>query len=105
LKEKTYLHLIYKKLLLEIFDRYKVTSILGQAIVKIIPTLIPEMISDRAAQTWLETWQELTQNRPEFQIPLRLLNTAVRYKQTKGDRRVLLELAIEERSLLEPLIE
>ncbi|MEG4938668.1 hypothetical protein [Microcoleus sp. F4-D5] len=31
----------------------------------------------------------------QFQIPIRLLNAAVRYKETKGDRRVLLELAIE----------
>jgi hypothetical protein len=65
---------------------------------------MPEIISNKAAQTWLETWQELTGDRTEFKIPLRLLNTAVRYKQTKGDRRVLLELAIEERSLLEPLL-
>jgi tetratricopeptide (TPR) repeat protein len=90
--------------LLEIFDNYKFASVLGQGIVKTIPMLMPEMISDKAAQTWLEIWQELTENRNEFQIPLRLLNTAVRYKQTKGDRKVLLELAIEERSLLEPLI-
>jgi len=35
---------------------------------------------------------------------MRLLNAAVRYKETKGDRRVLLELPIEERNLLEPLV-
>jgi tetratricopeptide (TPR) repeat protein len=92
------------KTILEIFDNYKFASGLGQAIVKTIPTLMPEMISDKAAQTWLETWQELTGDRPEFQIPLRLLSTAVRYKISQGDRRVLLELAIEERSLLEPLV-
>lgn len=40
----------------------------------------------------------------QFQIPIRLLNAAVRYKETKGDRRVLLELPIEERNLLEPLV-
>jgi tetratricopeptide (TPR) repeat protein len=94
------------KTLLEIFDRYEFVSVLGQGIIKNIPALMSEMVvSDKAAQTWLETWQELTGDRPEFQIPLRFLNTAVRYKQTKGDRRVLLELAIEERSLLEPLLE
>ncbi|MEG4811560.1 hypothetical protein QUA82_28450 [Microcoleus sp. F8-D3] len=31
----------------------------------------------------------------KFQIPIRLMNAAVRYKETKGDRRVLLELPIE----------
>jgi tetratricopeptide (TPR) repeat protein len=90
---------------IESFDRYKVNDQLGQAIVKTIPALMPEVISDKAAQTWLETWQELTGDRPEFQIPLRLLKTAVDYKISKGDRRILLQLAMEERDLLEPLLE
>jgi hypothetical protein len=64
-----------------------------------------EMVSDKAAQTWLEVWRELVGDRPEFQIPLRLLNTAVRYRETKGDKRVLLKLPIEERELLKPLLE
>jgi hypothetical protein len=63
-----------------------------------------EMVSDKAARTWLELWQELTSNYEKFKIPIRLLDAAVRYKETKGDRRVLLELPIEERNLLEPLV-
>jgi hypothetical protein len=64
-----------------------------------------EMVSDKAARTWLELWQELTSNYEEqFKIPIRLLDAAVRYKETKGDRRVLLKLPIEERNLLEPLV-
>lgn len=43
-------------------------------------------------------------DRPEFQIALRLLNAAVRYRETKGDKRVLLQLPIEERNLLKPLL-
>jgi tetratricopeptide (TPR) repeat protein len=92
------------QVLIESYEKYKLTSEIHIGIVKNIPALMPEITSDKAAQTWLEIWKELTESRPEFQIPLRLLNTAVRYKQTKGDRRVLLELAIEERSLLEPLL-
>ena len=70
-----------------------------------IPALMSEMVSDKAARTWLELWREPTSNYDEqFKIPIRLLDAAVRYKETKGDRRVLLELAIEERNLLEPLV-
>jgi hypothetical protein len=43
-------------------------------------------------------------DRNEFQIPLRLLDVAVRYRETQ-DQRVLLELPIEERTLLEQLLE
>ncbi|MCY7383199.1 MAG: tetratricopeptide repeat protein [Microcoleus sp. CAN_BIN18] len=90
--------------LIAVYEKHKNLSILGQGIVRNIPALMSEMVSDKAARTWLELWQEQTSNYEQFQIPIRLLNAAVRYKETKGDRRVLLELPIEERSLLEPLV-
>jgi tetratricopeptide (TPR) repeat protein len=90
--------------LIAVYKKHKYLSILGQGIVRNIPALMSEMVSDKAARTWLELWQELTSNYEQFQIPLRLLNAAVRYKETKGDRRVLLELPREERNLLEPLV-
>ena len=85
-------------------EKHRVIPALGKGLVRSIPMLMSEMVSNKAAQTWLEVWQELTSDRPEFQIPLRLLNTAVRYRETKGDKRVLLELPIEERNLLKPLL-
>ncbi|MEG3956063.1 tetratricopeptide repeat protein [Microcoleus sp. herbarium2] len=90
--------------LIAVYVKHEYLSILGQGIVRNIPVLMSEMVSDKAARTWLEWWQEPTSNYEEFQIPIRLLNAAVRYKETKGDRRVFLELAIEERNLLEPLV-
>jgi tetratricopeptide (TPR) repeat protein len=90
--------------LITLYDKHQVISALGQGLVRSIPALMSEMVSDKAARTWLEVWRELVSDRPEFQIPLRLLNTAVRYRQTKGDKRVLLELPIEERKLLKPLL-
>ena len=83
--------------LIAVYEKHKYLSILGQGIVRNIPALMSEMVSDKAARTWLELWQESTSNYEQFQIPMRLLNAAVRYKETKGDRRVLLELPIEER--------
>lgn len=91
--------------LIALYDKHQVISAIGQGLVRSIPALMSEMVSDKAAQTWLEVWRELVSDRPEFQIPLRLLNTAVRYRETKGDKRVLLELPIEERELLKPLLE
>jgi tetratricopeptide (TPR) repeat protein len=92
------------KTLIELYHKHQVLSTLGQGLVKSVPTLMSEMVSDKAAQTWLEVWQELASDYPEFQIPLRLLDTAVRYKETKGNKRVLFSLPIEERKLLEPLL-
>jgi tetratricopeptide (TPR) repeat protein len=93
------------KTLIELYDKYQVLSALGQGLVRSIPALRSEMISDKAAQTWLEVWRELTGSIAEFQIPLRLVNTAVRSRETKGDTRVLLELPIEERNLLKTLLD
>ncbi|MCL1462989.1 tetratricopeptide repeat protein, partial [Argonema galeatum] len=91
-------------LLIQVFDKYEILSLLGQGLVKSIPTIMPETVSDKTAEIWLELWRELTSEYKEFQIPLRLLNTAVEYKVKKGDRRVFLELAIEERQLLEQVL-
>lgn len=88
------------KNLTELYDKYQVLSALGRGLVESIPAIMSEMVSDKAAQTWLEVWQEIVSDAKEFEIPLRLLKTAVEYKVKKGDRRVLLELPIEERKLL-----
>ncbi|MFB2920103.1 MULTISPECIES: tetratricopeptide repeat protein [Aerosakkonema] len=90
--------------LIVIYNKHKLIVELGQGIVRSIPALMSEMIGDKAAQKWLKVWRELTSEYKEFQITLRLLNAAVEYKVRKGDQRVLLELAIEERQLLEPLL-
>ncbi|MFB2880912.1 tetratricopeptide repeat protein [Floridanema aerugineum] len=88
------------KTLIEPYDKHQVLSALGKGLVESIPTIMSEMVSDKAAQTWLELWREIVGDAKEFEIPLRLLKTAVEYKVKKGDRRVLLELPIEERKLL-----
>jgi tetratricopeptide (TPR) repeat protein len=92
------------KTLIELYDKHKVISALEIGVAANIPMLMSEMVSDKARQTWLEVWQELTSDRTQFQLPLRLLNAAVRYRGTKGDKRVLLQLPIEERNLLKPLL-
>ena len=76
---------------------------LSKGLIQSIPALTPPLIGDAAAETWQDTWLELTGDRQEFALPLRLLNAAVRYRESH-DRRVLLELPIEERRLLEPLL-
>ncbi|MCG5056500.1 MAG: tetratricopeptide repeat protein [Limnoraphis sp. WC205] len=87
----------------DIYEKHQASSILGQEIVLSIKSMT-DMVSEKAAQAWLEIWQEIVGDRIEFKIPLRLLETAVRYRQTKGDPRVLLRLPIEERNLLKPLL-
>ena len=63
--------------------------------------LISPLISDTKATLWHDTWHELTHHLPEYQLPLRLLTTALHYKQKPDDPRVWMELSIEERKILQ----
>lgn len=92
------------KTLFDIYKKHHIIKIIGHGFVKRIPDLMSDMISDKAARTWLEIWQEITGTYPEFEIPLRLVDAAVRYRERKRDRRVLLELPIEERELLQQVL-
>jgi len=91
------------KIWIEHFNKHQVVSALGQGLVRSIPALNSPSVSDAAARMWRDMWQELAGDYAEFQIPLRLLDTAVRYRET-DDERVLLQLPLEERQLLEPLL-
>ena len=90
--------------LLELYHKHQAAPILGQGLVRTIPALLSETVSDKTAQTWRSTWQQLAGKRPDFEIPLRLLKTAVEYKKKKSDPRVLLTLPLEERNLLRELL-
>jgi tetratricopeptide (TPR) repeat protein len=90
--------------LIELYDKHQVVFALGQGLVRSISALASPMVSDAAARRWRDVWQELAGDHKEFELPLRLLDATVRYRETH-DPRVLLELAVEERTLLEPLLE
>jgi len=91
------------KTLIELHNKYGAASFLGQALVRSIPPLDSPMITSAVRHFWLEVWREHVANQPEFEVPLRLLDVAVRYLETH-DQRILLELPTEERSLLRPLL-
>ncbi len=90
--------------LIKLYAKHKALSALGHALVLSISVLTSKMISDSAAKKWLSLWQELAGDYKEFQLPLRLLNATVRYRETQ-DPRILLKLPAEERDLLEQVLE
>lgn len=95
----------YIPLFIELYVRKSSITALGVVLTRDhIPALMSEMVSDKAARTWVELWQESTTQYKEFEIPMSLLNAAVRYKETKGDRRALMALPQELRGLLQPLV-
>jgi tetratricopeptide (TPR) repeat protein len=94
-----------KTMLTELVQIYIQTSVLtelGTALVRTLKQILAPDISDYTAQKWLEMWQELLGNKPEMQLPFRLMNTAILYKQHPDRKeRLWLGLASEERGILD----
>jgi len=80
--------------------------VLGQALTATLPDVASPLLSPAARRLWLETWQKAAGDSAEMRLPLRLLDAAIRYFDSGDppDPRILLELPVEERSILESLL-
>jgi tetratricopeptide (TPR) repeat protein/DNA-binding transcriptional ArsR family regulator len=98
-----------KNMLTELVQTYIQASVLtelGTALVRTLKQILAPDISDYTAQQWLALWQELLGDRPEMQLPFRLMTTAIMYKQhPERKERLWLGLASEERSILDEALE
>ena len=89
-----------------VYRNHDCSAVLGQAIVQTIPALADSFLNAEGRQHWYEIWRAEAGNIPEFKLPLRLLDAAIRYLGSGNppDARILLELPVEERNLLKPLL-
>jgi hypothetical protein len=80
------------------------TLALDQALIATLRDVTAPLQSVAARTLWLETWQVAGSEHAQMRLPLRLLQTAIRYTDSGNppDPRILLELPVEERSILEP---
>ncbi len=86
---------------LDLFRRHGMLVELGEALVRSIRRFAIDWITDQTTAAWLATWRDLAGEIAELALPLRLLAAGVAYK-AHHDPRALLDLAREERGLLEP---
>lgn len=90
--------------LIELCRKHQVLSALWLGVARSIYELKSPIVSDGMARLWLKIWREIAVDHTELQRPVRLLDAAVQYRETH-DPRILLELPVEERTLLEPLLD
>jgi tetratricopeptide (TPR) repeat protein len=103
LSEPRILKLLIQVLLL-VYRKHRMIGALAQGLIVCIPDVISsESISDAGSSLWSESWDLMASDLPEFQLPLRLLDSAVRYRNSR-DMSVLMKLSQEERTLLEALL-
>ena len=86
-----------------LYQKHDALSALAHALVESIPDLLTPVFGDETARRWQALWHEQSTEKQEFRLPLRLLDSAVAYRETQ-DLRVLMDLPLEERVLLEPLL-
>ena len=91
--------------LADLCGRHSVLPDFAMGMVESIPALFAPHISDAVAEAWNRAWQKAgrDEGREALEIPLRLLDAAVRWRE-KRDDAVLLSLPAEERPILEELL-
>ena len=87
------------------YNKRRALSVLGEALVQHIGAVFragePFPSADNL-DGWASTWEIAAENVPDFQLPIRLLRTAVAFIKAGGnDRGPLLDLTSTERAILE----
>ncbi len=88
---------------IEVFSEASALNVLGQWLGWSIRTLNSPQIGIKTAKEWLSVWNELGGNCDQLALPIRLLQTAVEYQEEEDDR-VLFQLPLEERRILESIL-
>lgn len=90
-------------MLVNLYAKYKSVNQLGQGLVTSISTLVDPLVSQERAEAWFEAWKRVGDKHHDLAVPLRLLSAAVAWKPAH-DVRALLTIAIEERRILEKIL-
>lgn len=90
--------------LVVLYARHKILSALALGVVANIPTLRSPIIGEGRARAWRDIWRREAADREDLRLAARLLDAAVRYRESE-DPRILLELPAEERKLLQELLD
>lgn len=93
---------ILQKILYDIITSYKDQKLieeLSYGLVSTINLFISDEIDDRSIERWINKWNDIAHEIDEFALPLTIMDAASRYLKIR-DKRVLLELPEEERSIL-----
>ena len=86
----------------ELYKEHKFLPSLATSVLSRTPSLWASE-NNNIAKLWLEAWQAVAGKETSFELALRILAAAVRYREST-DMRILLELPAEERGILLDLL-
>ncbi len=92
------------KVLFLLYRKHGMLGALAQGLIELIPDILSSPGMDGAAASrWEQSWRTVAEDLPDFRLPLRLLESAIRYRDTR-DLSIFMGLSQEERTLLEALV-
>ncbi|MBN8726025.1 MAG: tetratricopeptide repeat protein [Acidobacteria bacterium] len=91
------------KKLVEIFDRHNALSFLDKGLLANIDLLISSTTTLKLVQTWVDLWKGAV-GKEKLPVAFRFMDIAIKYYENDKDPRVLLELPIEEREILQEVL-
>jgi tetratricopeptide (TPR) repeat protein len=86
---------------LALFAERELVAILTKTIILLLPALLKK--PDAEARRWLEAWRAAAEEHEALELPVRLFEAAVRYRETE-DERALLALPAEERDIVKQIL-
>ena len=90
--------------LFEIYEKHSLSHLLGKAVTESVARLVSTIFRVEKVRAWRDIWQKRASNHPQFQTPLRLLNTAVDYRELGASPFLYLELSPEEEALFKSFL-
>lgn len=91
------------KKLVEIFDKHNALASLEKGLVEIIKLLDSSVTDLKTAKIWRDLWRIIV-SEEKLPVAFRFMNVAIKYYENDKDPRVLLELPIEEREILQEVL-
>ncbi|MBL8195268.1 MAG: tetratricopeptide repeat protein, partial [Blastocatellia bacterium] len=90
--------------LIKLFSKHNALDLLEEGLVTSGKYLVSFMIYLKAVQANRDLWKAVVGERDELAIAFRFMNVAIKYYENDKDPRVLLELPIEEREILQEVL-
>ena len=90
--------------LVEIYEKHNLSHLLGKAVTESVSRLVSTIFRVEKVRTWRDIWRKIVGDSSEFVTPIRLLNTAVDYRELGASPFLYLELSQEEENLFKSLL-
>lgn len=87
-----------------LFKNHEFLDLLSSGLLESLEKALDPITSDLLAKEWLAAWENAAGSEPEFDIPLRIFRSGLRYRE-KPDERILMDHPVEERMILEEIME